>query len=193
MQRNQDRSPLLRLPPEIRTIIFEYVFSRITVAIMSHKYTTRPPIRICGAGQHFLAILQVSRQIYADAALLPFAMCQFQPHNQMTGFNTWVNARLLVQIAAIRYVCLPSWGATPTRVPSIFSEDIVSFHQLPGLEVITLYLMFPRDREIEPTITTRRYEEAQVTLVKEANPRARVVCHRWRVAGIYRWKFMDMA
>jgi len=191
-QRNQERSPLLRLPPEIRIRIFEYVFSRIAVAIMSHKYTTRSPIRICGAGQHFLALLQVSRQTYADTALLPFSTCQFQPHNKMTGFNTWVKARLPVQVAAIRFVCLPSWGATPIRVPQNYSQDLIAFRQLPGLKLITLYFMFPRDREIKQTILTRRYEEAQLTLVKEANPGVRVVCLRWRITGIYKWKFMDM-
>lgn len=103
MQRNATASPLLRLPSEIRDRILELVFTQPQppcVRSFSHCHTANAvpgqPEAVHWGGylyltQHFrpwgemslhLEVLRVCRQIYADAALLPFALNDFSCDSQ---------------------------------------------------------------------------------------------------------------
>ena len=96
--RQNTTSPLLRLPSEIRNRILKLVFiqqERPCVRSMSHIYTANAvpgqseSVHFGGylyLTQHFrpwgrrslhLQVLRVCRQIYAEAALLPFALNNF--------------------------------------------------------------------------------------------------------------------
>ncbi|KAF2795816.1 hypothetical protein K505DRAFT_191384, partial [Melanomma pulvis-pyrius CBS 109.77] len=74
--RNQRESPFLRLPTEIRRIIYEF-------ALGGKHYTTgkklgrKLPNSKFLAGPHPLALLSVCQQIYDETALLPFSVNSF--------------------------------------------------------------------------------------------------------------------
>ena len=103
MQRNATASPLLRLPSEIRNRILKLVFTQpqppcIRSLSHCHKANAVPgqPESVHWGGylyftQHFrpwgemslhLEVLRVCRQIYAEAALLPFALNNFSCESQ---------------------------------------------------------------------------------------------------------------
>ena len=98
MQRNAATSPFLRLPSEIRNRIFKLVFTQQERPCLRsvrhyHRANAVPgqPESVHFGGylyvtQHFrpwgemslhLQVLRVSRQVYAEAALLPFALNNF--------------------------------------------------------------------------------------------------------------------
>ena len=54
-----DRSPLLRLPPELRSQTYEYLFEDVTIRLYSYTLYKSP------------GILYVSRQIYKETISLP--------------------------------------------------------------------------------------------------------------------------
>ncbi len=103
MQRNARASPILRLPSEIRNRILELVFiqqERPCVRLLNHAHKANAvpgqPESVHWGGylyltQHFspwrrlslhLQVLRVCRQIYAEAALLPFALNNFSCESQ---------------------------------------------------------------------------------------------------------------
>ena len=90
---NQKMSPLLRLPREIRNRIYDYAFSvQFTIVRNNPSYPTRLTFR---AGDAYpllkrnsfaklLAVTRVCRQIYSEAALLPFRLNVFRIHQLAT-------------------------------------------------------------------------------------------------------------
>ncbi|KAF2253549.1 hypothetical protein BU26DRAFT_387494, partial [Trematosphaeria pertusa] len=82
-KRNQQESPLLQLPPEIRNRIYEYVLGGRTVHITKKPY--RPAegklLSVSGNEKHFLSFLAVSRRLYAETAVLPYKLNTFSAHD----------------------------------------------------------------------------------------------------------------
>jgi hypothetical protein len=70
---NATNSPLLRLPTEIRTMVFDYVFQGESYVIgPGSSMRQRPSLR------RDLGLLLVSRQLYHETALLPYKLGLFQ-------------------------------------------------------------------------------------------------------------------
>ncbi|KAH3968827.1 hypothetical protein HBI81_129500 [Parastagonospora nodorum] len=67
-ERNSTESPLLRLPAEIRNIIFEYVVSGHTIRMISEWGKSCWPI----AKRRRFSLARVSRQTYNETALLTY-------------------------------------------------------------------------------------------------------------------------
>lgn len=82
-QENQANSPLLRLPPELRNIIYEYVL-RMNHPIEMIRTAMRDR---AGPKRHLLALLGSCSQINTETAMLPYTLNVFA----MTGFssNAW--------------------------------------------------------------------------------------------------------
>lgn len=91
--RNQQHSPLLRLPAELRNQIYTLLFSSLPILIcFTTSYATRPidpcpfPISKPRRWSHMhysrlrLSLTEVCRQTYAETRLLPFAL------NTFTGY-----------------------------------------------------------------------------------------------------------
>ncbi|KAL1603989.1 beta transducin [Paraconiothyrium brasiliense] len=76
-QRNQEASPFLRLPPEIRNEIYKHVFSGVYIrgrrGFVFYSDPEVPWFLECKT----LSLLRVCRSIYAETRLLPFALCCF--------------------------------------------------------------------------------------------------------------------
>jgi hypothetical protein len=88
VERNAQQSPLLRLPAEIRNMIFIFALSDNIISptlwhadsdpdpehtsTVSRSVTgNRPPL-------HRFSLLRVSRQIYAETAILPYHLSTFR-------------------------------------------------------------------------------------------------------------------
>ena len=102
-QRNATSSPLLRLPPEIRNMIYTLIIDVVTVVFTKARLGRgRHPI------QDGLALLRVCRQIHAEAALLPYAFNTFVFWGTTLSLKTFLDGRNKEQIAAMRKV---QWGS----------------------------------------------------------------------------------
>jgi hypothetical protein len=108
-QRNATSSPLLRLPPEIRNMIYTLIIDVNTVVFTKAGLGRgRHPI------QDGLALLRVCRQIHAEAALLPYALNTFVFWTFISDLQAFLYGRKKEQIAALRNV---QWGSdTKTAV-----------------------------------------------------------------------------
>ena len=96
MNRNASTSLLLRLPPEIRLRIYKYVFGGQLLWMVFHnpQYKVRDEMHLGGRFYHFNMIwgsnkkldirpLRVCRQIFTEAALLPYALNEFAFDSQL--------------------------------------------------------------------------------------------------------------
>ncbi|KAF2622683.1 hypothetical protein BU25DRAFT_494780 [Macroventuria anomochaeta] len=69
-------SPLLRLPAELRNMVYIYTLGGNTWSINMGRGRTKP--RADNAAKNALALLQVNRQIYAEAHLFPYLYNTFE-------------------------------------------------------------------------------------------------------------------
>jgi len=78
--RNATKSPLLRLPAELRKIIYTYAFNNTTYHFFNFfkgdKNTEKP---LCAelSTEDSMSLLLVSRQIHAETAYLPYQLSAF--------------------------------------------------------------------------------------------------------------------
>ncbi|CAN9355968.1 unnamed protein product [Alternaria alternata] len=86
---NQQDSPLLRLPPELRCLVFEYALGGNTYMIRYHR--TSKAVKNTTVAKHALALLSVCRQIFAETALLPFSLNTFSVFHPVI-FNMWIKS-----------------------------------------------------------------------------------------------------
>jgi hypothetical protein len=85
----QRHSPLLRLPPELRHLIFAYALGGKTFDI---RYDRKSEMaKNTTVSEHALALLSVCRQIFAETALLPFSSNKFSALHPMV-FNIWIKS-----------------------------------------------------------------------------------------------------
>ncbi|OSS50740.1 hypothetical protein B5807_04087 [Epicoccum nigrum] len=99
---SNSKSPLLRLPPEIRNRIWEYtVGGKVLDVTYFQRYRSRryveevTTISKDSFPQHSHALLQACRQIYAETALLPFSKNTFRFEREQ-AFE-WARQLLKVQ------------------------------------------------------------------------------------------------
>ena len=96
MNRNASTSLLLRLPPEIRLRIYKYVFGgqRLWMDFHGPQYKDCDEMHLGGRFYHFdmtkgldrkldFRLLRVCRQIFTEAALLPYALNEFAFESQL--------------------------------------------------------------------------------------------------------------
>ncbi|KAF2277408.1 uncharacterized protein EI97DRAFT_290545 [Westerdykella ornata] len=105
--RENANSPLLRLPPEIRNMIFRYAVGGMTFdftacerpwlqRLRGWKPRVNNPIKNC------FSLLRVCRQIYSETALLPFSANTFHiSEDQQEDFDDWLQDRLPIERDAI--------------------------------------------------------------------------------------------
>ncbi|KAH6849564.1 hypothetical protein B0T12DRAFT_486270 [Alternaria alternata] len=101
-QRNATSSPLLRLPPEIRNMIYTLILDVNTVMVAHAGLVRSRRFEIS------VTLLRVCRQIHAEAALLPYAFNTFVFWGTTLSLKTFLDGRNKEQIAAMRKV---QWGS----------------------------------------------------------------------------------
>jgi hypothetical protein len=106
-QCNAASSPLLRLPPEIRNMIYTLIIDvNMVVFTKAGLGRGRHPI------QDGLALLRVCRQIHAEAAVLPYALNTFVFWTFTSDLQAFLYGRKKEQITAMRKVQWGSGGPT---------------------------------------------------------------------------------
>ncbi|RMZ66580.1 tetratricopeptide-like helical [Pyrenophora seminiperda CCB06] len=140
-ERNQQTSPLLRLPAELRNKIYNYVF---------HSPPIRPyrDHRVYGAwaySRRQLSLLQVCRQVYFEARLVPFKCNVFvgyaehviellvtsfapQQADVISTVDIYVDAFAVYRDGVIPDVGLKKW----------FTSELAEMAMLKGLKEVTL-------------------------------------------------------
>ena len=104
---NPPTSPLLRLPAELRNLIYSYIFSHQTFQPGSDPWgerindTNRAPI--------VLALLRVNRQLHAETRFLPYQNFTFAFASSL-GLDEFVARRSQEQLDFIQSVQIKSYG-----------------------------------------------------------------------------------
>ncbi|KAG9188226.1 hypothetical protein G6011_02149 [Alternaria panax] len=116
-RRNQRDSPLLRLPPELRYMIFEHALGGKTYEIRYDRKSVMA--KNTAVSKHALALLSVCRQVFAETALLPFSSNKFSVLHPLI-FNVWIESLCPVfaeVITSVRINLVPL-GYTDKRLSS---------------------------------------------------------------------------
>ncbi|KAH4026154.1 hypothetical protein HBH92_173620 [Parastagonospora nodorum] len=114
--RNQLESPLLQLPPEMRNMIYTYVFKDLVWGMFEWR-------RQSSSSLNRLALLKTCRQISVEAALLPFAHGIFDigwerpSKGHMIGLLGELSAK---QLGAIRHISALYGSKVGKRMKSTF-------------------------------------------------------------------------
>jgi len=114
---NAANSPLLRLPAEIRNLIFAYVFdvTGYELELADHHYARRAVLSGSGAylRTYVLRLLLVCRQVHAETALLAYELGSFifranewDPHEAVVAMRSFLERRSPIQLRAIGKVTL---------------------------------------------------------------------------------------
>lgn len=106
---NQRESSLLKLPAEIRNIIFRYALSGVEYKI---KEDDNLSMRNIVTQPDALALLAVCRQIYSETALLPFSLNIFSSYLFPMDLKNWMAQRHTVQMTAVTRIHLTG-GVVP--------------------------------------------------------------------------------
>ncbi|KAL1795123.1 hypothetical protein ACET3X_006939 [Alternaria dauci] len=165
-QRNHRKSPLLRLPAELRNKIYEYVF--LSQPIRPFREHREWPHWAYPRSQ--LNLLEACRQIYLEAKLFPFALNVFVGYAEhviellLTTFTTSQtdiisNVRLYVDAFGVyRDGKLPETG-----LKAWFIEELGDLCQLVSLREVTL-IWFGSDIEV----VREHLEMSVLSIFKEA-------------------------
>lgn len=192
-QRNLKKSPLLRLPPEVRHRIFEYALSGGYITLVGFKNVSRAVV--AGGRKNLFALSRVCRQTYVETALMPFALTTFTYYgDKQFSLDLWAKARLPVQVAAVRKAHICIFGSTPTTYPGEFQPSMCAFKALHGLQSIDMCIMLPKDLrgKYVQTPSMQEYEAQQYQEVQRENPGVKIRILRlfvldrsfWRVCGM---------
>ncbi|KAH7086811.1 hypothetical protein FB567DRAFT_51755 [Paraphoma chrysanthemicola] len=140
--RNALHSPLLRLPRELRDLVFDFVFSDLLIDTLPeqagiHVYNHRAWAKQPFTASLLIAITSTSCQIHVETFLLPFQLCEFY-FASMEALVNMVDQLTSQQQHAIKRVRVPVQGPFDGH-----SEDQITYvlHCLTGLEGVMLWML----------------------------------------------------
>ncbi|OAF99119.1 uncharacterized protein CC84DRAFT_1264656 [Paraphaeosphaeria sporulosa] len=186
VQQNQLSSPLLQLPGEIRSTIYEYVLGDET-------FTINPAARLLGNSERkkreYLALLQVSRQTYVETVLMPFKLNVFHSDCPQTIRNWMDEANIPIAaqqtITRLQFTLQMHWHAYIKRSVGPFKfEKVVpgwsahsgAFDQFPALRQIYIctaltqcYCDKPKAQQDALIKYVEKSEEHLKTLIKRSH------------------------
>ncbi|KAF2036006.1 hypothetical protein EK21DRAFT_84386 [Setomelanomma holmii] len=140
--RNQRESPLLRLPSEVRNVIYELVLGGKTFKFKDAVNRGHASM-VATSERHVLGLLYTCHQIYSEASLLPYSLNTFSFREFDVSLEPFLSHRRLAHNRAITSIELVTYQAARMwAAPDGFSED---FKEIEETEVIW---RFPNLREI---------------------------------------------
>lgn len=100
-RRNQVKSPLLALPPEVRSRIFEYALGGQDI-LLRRSWTLRKTRH--ENFNNLLALLGVSRQRYAETAMIPFLQNTFRAtcDSSLSSFTSEYSDTSIIRIESVQ-------------------------------------------------------------------------------------------
>ncbi|KAF1936746.1 hypothetical protein EJ02DRAFT_459276 [Clathrospora elynae] len=165
--KNQRQSPLLRLPPELRNMIYEYVLSGLTFQM--HHIKVRQDRRA-------LAIVSVCRQTHADTCVLLYKLGTFSfdrlslhPDTKLPCLKHFLARRTLVQREAIQTISLlaaqPVGSSSETSLEpgvGLAAQNFDILKSLPNLKRVNMFILFELTIDafryhFLPTVTERQF------------------------------------
>ncbi|KAH8733005.1 hypothetical protein GQ44DRAFT_766072 [Phaeosphaeriaceae sp. PMI808] len=184
--RNQRESSLLRLPAEIRNIIYEYVLGGRTYRFKDALHFKHARLNTNGE-RHTLGLLSVCHQIYSEASLLPYSLNTFSFREFEMSLRPFLHHRHLAHFRAIKSIELVTYQAARMwAAPACFSPDFTEIREmgilrrLPNLKEIrvivdlntSLYVCYgTRDFDFG---TIRQNSEALERVVRQIRPDVRI-------------------
>ena len=166
--KNNQNSPLLRLPPEIRNRIWEYslghsIFrTQVFRSGRSHKAKLTPPTSEPSVG---VALLRCCRQIYSEAALMPIRLNTLAFSNvlHIKKATKLLKAHQRKQITMIRVEVSP-YGSWASACCSQFVANTIT-KTLPALKNIEVVVFDASEVDMMHTLeeikTYMRHNHAQ--------------------------------
>jgi hypothetical protein len=121
--RNQQQSPLLRLPGEIRNRIYEYALGGVILYVYRPSKSPKPYhllVRQAGSSlssasstgpSHTFSLTRVSRQIHAETQHLPVPLTHFRVRGGAGSFNAFLDRLSDSQRSAITTIQIASLEA----------------------------------------------------------------------------------
>lgn len=107
---NQHTSPVLRLPPEVRNMIYTHALGGRTYRFKDTIPLSHARLDTKGS-PHTLALLFVCHQIYSEASLLPYSLNTFSFREFKNSFNPFLDRRQYPQFQAITKIELVTYQA----------------------------------------------------------------------------------
>jgi len=153
-KKNARDSPLLRLPPEIRSMIWEYVLGEHTIRMGESWHFTFPAQ---GTAQIHFDLLRVCRQVYVEASNLPRTLNTLS----FPDFTSFLETAATGKLHHVQKICLR------TFVDCLVSEE--------GLEYLVPTAAFAPFKTISITLCTEDLEEEGVRFRAETALRARLL------------------
>ena len=133
---NQLRSPLLRLPAELRNLIYHYALGNCTLTF-SDDYKPRlcqhDTPRLCQRDKPAFPLLAVCVQIHAEAALLPYSLNTFVIATAEV-LNTFSATTPPSFIQAIKKLDIDYWTVSSQWATE---KSLASLKRFKGLEEVT--------------------------------------------------------
>ena len=197
--RNQLRSPLLRLPAELRNIIYTMALQEGCIEIASqsvslmsfntilraYRYSSSPdePTGIRYQGS-YTSFASVCRQMYSETCLLPYTLNTFcfDSHKAM---QTWMSCRLAVQRHAIT-----SFKPPTAMIREYIKKQSSTFKKwLPKLKTLYLDLWAPietRARTMMDEDITSWIEQRKQELEKREGPGVVIIVTKYNISRYFR-------
>lgn len=154
-RRNEQSSPLLQLPPEIRNLIYKFVLRRRNFEITdSLAYPPATPnIKVMNKERNYLSLLSVSRQIYAETRALPFSLNVFSGNTRV--LKIWLSRlfpgylRLIYSVRlhfrALMWDSIDLFGSHHAMCSTDlgrYTDSDLTFQLLPNLRNVALLARF---------------------------------------------------
>lgn len=160
--RNNESSPLLRLPPEMRNLIFRYALGgkKFLISRVGRKEQYLHVTTVGGESTNHFSLLRVCRQIYAETVLLPFTLSTFTFSDSWSprltnALGAWMQLRLPIERGSVTTIEFRFSGAAGHEAPTVESlrslRYVIDYRlqtlkvpQLPGLKRVQVEWHVPR-------------------------------------------------
>jgi hypothetical protein len=150
---SSQQAHLLRLPAELRNIIWGYALGSNTFDIHCWFSYSRERIitKVLNRQKNFLSLLRTCRQIYSEAHLLPYRFNGFRIRNE-DAIIPWLNGLERSRLNTITEIHLVTWRARRMLEGTTFfpkpMTDVIPLQRLPSLRRLCVEVRVQRSGQL---------------------------------------------